>query len=133
VSFLNIISKFTLILRSVNMSVFAIAICHVISEITSVHIAFSVPECSLALGFVVTPMTFIMSAISPILYSVPVSDYLQWLLRFSLFLLFHTGIIWEIFITAIAHLLVFHAVTFCTKTVLQSSFWTRTITWCIRM
>jgi hypothetical protein len=74
-SLLDIILEFTNIFAAVYMGIFTITVCHIILEFPMVNVSFGMPENSLTFCFVILPLTFIMSSISPILYTITMPDY----------------------------------------------------------
>jgi hypothetical protein len=70
VAFLDVVFEFSLVLASVDVSVLSITIGHIILELSSVHISFSVPEGSLSLSLVEVPLALVMGSIGPVLNSI---------------------------------------------------------------
>jgi hypothetical protein len=74
-SLLDIILEFTNIFAAIYMGIFTITVRHIIFEFPVVNVSFGMPENSLSFCFVILPLTFIMSSICPILYTITMPDY----------------------------------------------------------
>ena len=55
------------------MGVLSISVCHVVSKLAIVNVAFSVPKSSLTLSFVIAPLALVMGSIVPILNTIAMS------------------------------------------------------------
>jgi hypothetical protein len=80
VALLDIVSELSFILAAVDVSVLSVSVSHIVFELSSVDVTLSVPEGALTFSLVIRPVSFIMSTVDPVLYSIPMSKELVMLL-----------------------------------------------------
>ena len=74
VALLDVIFELPNICASIRVSICSLPISHVVLELSGIYITLSMPEGSSAFCFVVDPVSFIVSTIHPVLYSIAVAE-----------------------------------------------------------
>lgn len=99
-AFLDIVFEFAFVFRAVNMCILAISIGHIILKLALINVTFGMPESTLALRFVEIPLSFVVSAIGPVLDSVTMSKLLNiWIIIHGSFAI---SLIWSSVATIIS-------------------------------